>query len=124
MAIYAPLPGEKLIYSCGILWKKNKFQAFPGDVYITDQRVIIEKHATPGSGGLAQMMIKSYRPQVLHAIPYAAITRVKYSHKKALIAGENYRLVIEFGGQSINIAPHKLEEVLPLLPNVEEVPWE
>jgi len=90
-------PGEKIIFDEFGLWHKSKWQAFPGQLYLTDKRILFVKNPPPLFGGLVGLFLKSYRRQLTHDIP---LDSLKTYHNETF--GRNKKIVVLEGKDSEN----------------------
>jgi hypothetical protein len=90
-------PEEKLIFDETGVWHKSKWQAFLGQLYLTNKRVLFVKNPPPLFGGVLGLFLKQYRRQLTHDIPVDSLRT--YHNEKF---GRNKKVIVLEGKDSEN----------------------
>ena len=118
MSIFQPDQNETLLLNAAVMWNSSKLLAFPGDLFITNRRLVFEKHLTPGANIISAWMIKSYRPGIVCDVPLKEITKVTLTKR---LIGSAKKMQFEFNNKTLTISPDNWEDILALMPTTVQV---
>lgn len=118
MSLFQPDPNETLLLNSVVMWNSSKLLAFPGDLFITNRRLVFEKHLTPGANAISAWMIKSYRPRIVCDVPLKEIAKITLTKR---LIGDRRKVQFEFNNKTLTISPDNWEDILNLMPPTVQV---